>query len=56
VFVYQAGPDVTGDPRELDLPISVDDMVALAEDPRVDVTTSAGAVAAGEDLGWWFDG
>lgn len=56
VLVYQAGPDVTADPRELDLAVSVDDMLALAEDPRVDVTTSAEAVADGEDLAWWYDG
>jgi hypothetical protein len=37
VLVTYYGPDITGDPRRLDLPISVDDLQAIADDPRVDV-------------------
>lgn len=50
-----AGPDITGDPRELDLPIPVETLFDIATDPRVDVTTSAEAVDAGEDLSYWRD-
>jgi hypothetical protein len=53
VLVYQSGPDITGDPRKLDLPVSVGDMFALAEDPRIDLTTSEGAVDTGESLPYW---
>lgn len=55
VVVYQAGADIEGDPRELDLAISVEDMVAVAADPRVDLTTTPATVAAGDDLAWWRD-
>lgn len=37
VLVSYAGPDITGDPRRLDLPISVDDLRAIAADARVDL-------------------
>ncbi len=40
VVVYQAGPTVNGDPRDKDMPISIEDMFAIANDPRVDLTTS----------------
>jgi len=53
VLVFQAGPAITDDPRELDLPISVEDMFAIAEDPRVDLTTSREAVEAGADATYW---
>lgn len=53
VLVYQSGPKITGDPRELDLPVSVGDMFTLAEDPRIDVTTSKDAVNAGASLPYW---
>jgi hypothetical protein len=56
VAVRNAGPDITGDPRDLDLPISVDDRFAIAHDARVDVTTSRAAVDAGEDLDYWLEG
>ncbi|MDN4161465.1 hypothetical protein [Nocardioides abyssi] len=54
-LLFYAGPAITGDPRELDLPISTDVLFAIAGDPRVDVTTSAEAVAAGADLPFWQD-
>jgi hypothetical protein len=53
VLVFQAGPAITDDPRELDLPISVEDMFAIAEDPRVGLTTSREAVEAGADATYW---
>jgi hypothetical protein len=33
VAVRNAGPDITGDPRDLDLPISVDDRFASRTTP-----------------------
>lgn len=55
VVFFQSGPDIDKDPRELDLPVSVDKMMAIAGDPRVDVTTSQAAVEAGQDLPFWRD-
>jgi hypothetical protein len=52
-LLFYSGPTITGDPRELDLPIGVDDLFAIGGDPRVDVTTSPEAVAAGAALSWW---
>jgi hypothetical protein len=52
-LVFYAGPSITGDPRRLDLPISTEVLFAIANDARVDVTTSAEAVAAGADLPFW---
>lgn len=53
VLMFASGPPITGDPRELDLPISVDEMLELAGDPRVDLTTTGEAVEAGADLDYW---
>ena len=53
MVVYQSGFDITGDPRTLDMPISVDDMFAVATDARVDLTTSQSAIDAGEALTFW---
>lgn len=50
-----SGPQNTGDPRRLDLPVSVQDMLEIAADPRIDVTTSRAAVEAGRDLAYWSD-
>lgn len=52
-LLFYAGPTITGDPRELDMPVSTDDLFAIANDPRVDVTTSQEAVDAGADLPYW---
>jgi hypothetical protein len=52
-LLFYAGPSIIGDPRELDMPISTDVLFAIANDPRVDVTTSAAAIAAGADLPYW---
>ncbi|HEX6248336.1 MAG TPA: hypothetical protein VFZ64_10735 [Nocardioidaceae bacterium] len=53
VFVSYAGPVIDGDPREMDLPVGTDTLVALANDPRVDLTTSQAAVDGGERLTAW---
>lgn len=52
-LVFYAGPPITGDPRELDMPISTEVLFAIANDPRVDATTSAEAVQAGANLAYW---
>ncbi|NHC24355.1 hypothetical protein G6553_14390 [Nocardioides sp. IC4_145] len=54
-LLFYAGPPITGDPRELDMPVSTDDLFAIANDPRVDVTTSQEAVDAGAGLPFWHD-
>ena len=53
VLMFSSGPSITGDPRELDLAIDVADMLALATDRRVDVTTTDEAVDGGRDLDYW---
>ena len=53
VVMYQSSTPITGDPRTVDLPISVDAMVELAQDPRVDLTTTQEAVDEGESLDFW---
>lgn len=53
VLLFQSSEPITGDPRELDLQISVQDMLDIAQDPRVDTITSSQAVAAGEQLAYW---
>ena len=55
MLLFTSGGAVTGDPRDLDLPIGVDEMAAVAADPRVDVTTSHAALEAGEELASWSD-
>ena len=55
VLMFYAGPRITRDPRKLDMPISVDDLFAIARDPRVDVTTSQSALDAGAALDFWRD-
>lgn len=55
-LLFYGGPSISGDPRELNLPISTEVLFAIANDPRVDVTTSAEAVAAGADLSFWDGG
>ena len=56
VLMFLSGPSITADPRELDLNVSVVDLLAVAEDPRVDLTTSREAVGAGRELGYWTTG
>lgn len=54
VVVGYGGPTLTQgkDPRDLDLPISVDTLFAIANDPRVDQTTSQAAIDGGQDAGY----
>lgn len=54
--VGYSGPEITGDPRKLDLPISVETLTAVAQDPRLRLRTSPSAVAAGEELDDWEGG
>jgi len=54
-LLFYAGPSITGDPRDLNLPISTDILFAIANDPRVDLTTSAEAVHAGASLSYWHN-
>jgi hypothetical protein len=53
VLVSQSGPTIDADPRQLDMPISVEDMFAVAQDARVDLTTSQEAIDAGAALDYW---
>jgi len=53
VLMFSSGPKLTGDPRDLDLPVSVDDLFDLAHDPRVDVTTTQEALEEGGDIDYW---
>jgi len=53
VMVTYAGPRITGDPRRLRTPIPTDALFAIADDDRVDVTTTAQTVEAGEGLSFW---
>jgi len=55
VLLFYSGPRITADPRELELPISVESLFAIAADPRVDVTTSEDAIALGEDAEFWLE-
>ncbi len=53
-IVLSSGPEaVTKDPRELQFSISVDDMFDLANDPRVDLTTTQAAIDGGDALDYW---
>ncbi|GAA1159153.1 hypothetical protein [Nocardioides aquiterrae] len=56
VVLRYSGPAITGDPRDLDLPIPVDTMVDIVTDPRVAPTTSQEAVDSGEEIDFWLDG
>lgn len=55
-LLFYSGPSITGDPRELRMPISTEVLFAIANDPRVAVTTSVEVVAAGADLSFWEAG
>lgn len=56
VVLRYSGPNITGDPRDLDLPISVDTLVDIVTDPRVAPTTSQEAIDSGEEIDFWLDG
>lgn len=50
------GPTITGDPRKLDLPISVEKLVAVVEDPRLRYQATSSTLALGEELDDWKGG
>lgn len=56
VVLRYSGPHITGDPRDLGLPISVDTLVDIVTDPRVAPTTSQEALDSGEEIDFWLDG
>ena len=55
VMVTFNGPHLHRDPRTVDLPVSVDTVFAIANDPRIDVTTSQEVVDRGADLAYLED-
>lgn len=55
VWVGLNGPEIPGDPRELDLPVWVDQALEIAQDPRLRLRTSPAAVQAGEQLDKWTE-
>ncbi|CUR57598.1 exported hypothetical protein [metagenome] len=55
-FVLYAGPAITGDPRKLELPVSIDRLVALATDPWLRLRTAPEAITAGDELTDWGGG
>jgi hypothetical protein len=48
-----AGPRITADPRQMDLPVTVDDLVKLVEDPQLRLQTTPEALEAGRSLEGW---
>lgn len=53
VVVLTAGENIEGDPRQQDLAIPVDTLVALVRDERLTLTTTQAVVDAGDDLDGW---
>jgi len=53
VLARYTGDAITGDPRDLDLGVTVDQLVEVATDPRISTTTTSEAVEAGNDLAVW---
>jgi hypothetical protein len=51
-----SGPDITRDPRTMDLHPSVDELVDLVRDSRLSLRTSPQTVAAGEQVAEWQGG
>ena len=56
VTVLFSGPDITGDPREMDLDPDVEKLIEIARDPRLELTTTKAVVAAGERVDDWEGG
>lgn len=52
-WVQQSDESITGDPRKQDLKVSVDEMIAIVEDPAFSLMTRQAAVDAGEKLSPW---
>jgi hypothetical protein len=56
VLVSYTGSPITGDPRNQDLSVSLDGLIAVARDARINRTTSQAVVDAGERLDCWTFG
>ena len=56
VRAVAAGPEITGDPRDLDIAPSVETLRELVQDPRLRLETDAETVAAGQALDDWDGG
>ncbi|WP_435745842.1 hypothetical protein [Nocardioides sp. SYSU DS0663] len=56
VVLRYSGAEITGDPRDLDLPVPVETLVDIATDPRVAPTTSEDAIEGGRGLDYWLEG
>ena len=50
---YDGKVDVTTDPRDLDLPLSPEDLLAAVSDPSVGLTASPEQLRAGDELAVW---
>jgi hypothetical protein len=50
---YDGKVDVTADPRDLDLPLSPEDLLAAVSDPSVGLTASPEQLRAGDELEAW---
>ncbi len=50
---HYSGASVTGDPRDLELPVTTDMLRAVVLDPRLRLTTSQAAIDAGDALDGW---
>lgn len=55
VLVHLSGPFIEADPRQQDLVVSVDDMLLIALDPRLNRETLQQTVDAGAGLALWRD-
>ncbi len=55
VLVHLSGPYIEDDPHEQNLVVSVDDMLLIALDPRLNRVTLAETVKAGDKLALWRD-
>lgn len=50
VAVRLTGPAITGDPRFMDLGVPLEDLAALATDPRLSLATAQGVVDMGDSV------
>ena len=56
VSALVSGPSITGDPRDLDLEPSVETLMKLVQDPRLQLQADGETLAAGEELSDWDGG
>lgn len=56
VTVYFAGPEITGEPRDLDLSPTLAELEDVVRDPRLSLKTDAATIAAGEKVEDWKGG